>query len=486
MNRNILLVEPPYKTKFPPMGLMKISTYHKTLEDNVYFVKGINHDIPYDRYWDRIYVSTLFTYNWDSTVKTIKFYKSIVRGDASRIFVGGIMATLMARELWEDTGIIPVQGLLCEPGMLGDKNDIIVNDLIPDYSLFDNTEQSYALIDDSYFGYLTRGCVRKCKFCGVPTLEPKFIDYWGIKPYVKQIAELYGEKPHLVLFDNNILASKKLEQIINDLIDLGFEKDGKFAYKNKAGQTIKRLRYVDFNQGTDARLMNKGNIKLLSKIAINPLRIAFDHIKGRDIYESKVRMAADAGIQHLSNYILYNFNDTPEDLWERLNININLNEELNLQIYSFPMKYIPLNNKNRIYINEPNWNWQYIRGVQRILNVTKGSVMSRPDFFYRAFGANAKEFIKILHMPEDLIMHRGKKPGGVEKDWSNKYDNLTNGEKKELLNILLENKSNALLYNTYATIKNSRLKKILGFYIEDNKEDDLKGKQDLPLLEDIN
>ena len=40
MNRDILLIEPNYRNKYPPMGLMKISTYHKMLGDNVRFYKG--------------------------------------------------------------------------------------------------------------------------------------------------------------------------------------------------------------------------------------------------------------------------------------------------------------------------------------------------------------------------------------------------------------------------------------------------------------
>ena len=39
------------------MGLMKISTYHKMLGDEVHFVKGTNPSIDAE-VWDRIYVTT--------------------------------------------------------------------------------------------------------------------------------------------------------------------------------------------------------------------------------------------------------------------------------------------------------------------------------------------------------------------------------------------------------------------------------------------
>ena len=40
MKRNILLIEPNYKNKYPPIGLMKIAAYHRQLGDNVVFFKG--------------------------------------------------------------------------------------------------------------------------------------------------------------------------------------------------------------------------------------------------------------------------------------------------------------------------------------------------------------------------------------------------------------------------------------------------------------
>jgi len=59
-------------------------------------------------------------------------------------------------------------------------------------------------------------------------------------------------------------------------------------YRNKAP----KLRYVDFNQGVDARLITEDKMKLLSEIPINPLRIAFDSLLWKDIYVRAVRLAA--------------------------------------------------------------------------------------------------------------------------------------------------------------------------------------------------
>ena len=59
--KNILLVEPGYPNKYPPLGLMKLASYHgpNGRRDNVVFVKG---DTPgvMDTAWDRVYVNYPF------------------------------------------------------------------------------------------------------------------------------------------------------------------------------------------------------------------------------------------------------------------------------------------------------------------------------------------------------------------------------------------------------------------------------------------
>lgn len=121
-------------------------------------------------------------------------------------------------------------------------------------------------------------------------------------------------------------------------------------YRNKSS----KARYLDFNQGVDGRKINDENMKQLARLAIRPLRIAFDDIKLKNQYCAAVRTAHRHGIKEISNYILFNYKDRPEDLYERLRINIELNKELGIQIFSFPMKYSPIDRTDRDYIGE-NW-----------------------------------------------------------------------------------------------------------------------------------
>ena len=43
MNKNILLVEPAYNNPYPPLGLMKISTWHKRKGDEVHLIEDNPH-----------------------------------------------------------------------------------------------------------------------------------------------------------------------------------------------------------------------------------------------------------------------------------------------------------------------------------------------------------------------------------------------------------------------------------------------------------
>jgi hypothetical protein len=83
--------------------------------------------------------------------------------------------------------------------------------------------------------------------------------------------------------------------------------------------------------------------------------------------------------------LLYNETDKPIELYKRFKINISLCERLNISIYSFPMKYHPINgdySQNRNFIGK-YWNRKYICAIQTILNATKGKIGRGKSFFIK-------------------------------------------------------------------------------------------------------
>ena len=274
--------------------------------------------------------------------------------------------------------------------------------------------------EDAYFTYMTRGCGMNCTFCAVKTLEPTYEPYVSISDSIKRIDKEFGPKRDLLLMDNNVLRSPKFDQIIDEIKALGFEKGATFV-NPKTGKTV--VRHVDFNQGLDAFLLNEHKAQRLGELAIKPARIAFDHIEDEDVYVRAITLCARAGIDHMSNYLLYNGEDftgkghsyhadTPEDLFYRMHLTMelgeNLTEELGrkIAIFSFPMRYIPLDNDQRGFIGA-NWNAKYLRALQCMLIPTQGKGIQGRSFFEADFGKTAEDFVMYLAMPERLLNKRG-------------------------------------------------------------------------------
>ena len=320
-----------------------------------------------------------------------------------------------------------------------------IEELVPNYSILEDIRHYYQYpVEDAYFGYASRGCVRKCRFCGVPTLEGPQREMPPLTQWVSGIKATHGEKKDLVLMDNNVTASARYKDIIAEILDLGFERG---ATLTRLGSRTKMKRRVDFNQGVDARILAKSPMYLqeMAKTCISPLRIAFDHIGVRKTYETAVRMAADNGITSLSNYMLYNFMDTPEDLYQRMRLNINLNERLGIRIWSFPMRYQPVTLKDRSHVG-PRWTRYQLRSFQIMLQATKGIVSGSPEFFARAYGNSVEEFLHLLSLPHGFIFNRSHyEIGGQGADLKSKYLNLrramTEAQQDELLHRLDGNTS---------------------------------------------
>jgi hypothetical protein len=479
-NKRILLIEPDYKNKYPPLGLMKIAQYHGPNGqcDRVTFVKGRDRSIE-ELAWDRIYITTLFSFEYRKISETIDYAIELAQGQTQRIFVGGIAASLMHnRFLDEDRwrGVRFIKGLLDDTPAValqldefdGDfyADDIAgtpIEDLVPDYGILDQIDYRYP-VRDAYFAYASRGCIRKCHFCGVPKLEGNQRDAAPLTESVKKIDELYGEKRDLILMDNNVVASPRFKQIISEIRDLGFVPGAKLKRPN---ERVSAQRRVDFNQGVDARILCKDNMYLreLSSICLSPLRIAFDHFGLKGPYEKAVRYAHEFGLNDLSNYMLYNFHDSPLDLFERMLLNVRLNEELGIRIYSFPMRYQPTDLPDRSHIGS-KWNRYLLRSVQIILQATHGVVSGEPEFYKAAFGSTQCEFEEILSRPHHMIFHRHwyeRHDGRAElNEFCGQLARLSASEKAELQAFLSDR--NPAEYARDIDVIDRRLREIARFY----------------------
>lgn len=446
---NILLLEPGYQNKYPPLGLMKLASYHIDQGDSIRFVKGEDNSVLFQA-WDRVYVTTLFSFEWKRTSQAIDFAIQAAGNQPERVFVGGIAASLMHGEFVKEpkwVGVRFIAGLLdqspAQSLKLSVEEDFGADDMtgqpieqrVPDYSILDDVDYTYP-VHDAYFGYASRGCVRKCHFCGVPKLEGAQKEMPSLFNLVQGVTEKYGPKKDLILMDNNVTASARYKEIIAEIRDLGFTPG---AVLEREGGPVKRR--VDFNQGVDARILAKSSmyLKEMSTICISPLRIAFDHIGVRKVYEASVRMAADNGITSLSNYMLYNFMDTPDDLYARMRLNIALNDELGVRIWSFPMRYQPVTLKTRSHVGK-KWNPYYLRTFQIMLQATRGIVTGNASFFNRAFGKDPEEFKRLLSYPHGFIFHRdyyeyhnGK---GVRDEYEAIRSRMTESQESELISYL--------------------------------------------------
>lgn len=460
--KKILLIEPDYKNSFPPLGLMKIATAHRLQGDDVVFFKGNNPALR-DKKWDAVYITTLFTFEWDKTINTINFYAK----SQATILVGGILATLMPDKVEKTTGIKPIIG-----PYKGDVSAILkaisthsilsplynsvkeygIDALPPDYGIFENCNVPYKdMLDTCYIFRSTQGCNRRCDFCSVNIIHPKFIEKIALEPIVAYIDNNWGMKQNLVLLDDNILQSSSFDSIIDEISGLGFHRGARF---NRC------LRSVDFNQGIDLRLLTCERIQKLATIALKPLRLAFDSIDLAEEYEQKIDWAVTAGFKEISSYILFNYKDTPDDFYDRLHLVCKLNQKKGCRIYSFPMKYVPVSDIDRTFLGE-HWSRRQIRGVQCILNGSHGIVPTKLDYFYKAFGNNAKEFEEIIQMPENYIIKRygDQETRNEMRNWQTLYQQFSREEKLIVADCISGGKGHCS-----PLVKSSKISDFLGHY----------------------
>jgi hypothetical protein len=238
----ILLVEPDFplarKSKnhshFLPSGLLKIGTYHKANGDDVRLVRGLKRPRFNP---DRILITSLFTY-WSKYVhEASEFYHDAY--PQAKIEIGGIYASLMPEHCQKQSPFAKICCGLYEGGE--------AERVEPDYSLLPE-DLDYQIVHTS------RGCTRRCTFCGTWRIEPEFT-------YVDSVVDKI-KKRKLVFYDNNLLANPHVDEILQELAE----------YRTEKGNPLR----CESQSGFDLHLLTEERAKLLKQAHfINP-RIAWD------------------------------------------------------------------------------------------------------------------------------------------------------------------------------------------------------------------
>ena len=295
-----IIVEPPYRRKYPPMALAKIAGHLKQRGVPYQFVRQYGFE-----QCDVAFVTSLFTYDAPHVLATIEAIHSWQPN--ATIIVGGIYATLMTKHIRER----------CPYVLVFSGYSKHLDQLDPVYDHDWHIEEPWEKFS---FVFTTRGCPSRCAYCAVPRIEPGL---W-INPRWK---DLIDEHPYTMISDNNL--SSMPEDHLRAVID----------HLQKTGKR------VVFDNGFDCKFITDEMAGLLAKLRYtrSGMRMAFDRIEEDGVFQQAVERLKKAGVpkSQITAYCLFNFNDRPQDA------NYRMETCKNLGIRPYPQRFAPLNQVDR-------------------------------------------------------------------------------------------------------------------------------------------
>lgn len=238
--------------KHPNLALMQICAYHEAKGDRVSWWLGPE----YNKYYDRIYVSKIFSYS------------QLPEGLPETAIIGGTGIDWKNR-LPEEIAIYP-----------------------PSYSLYPDC--------DYHLGFSMKGCRFSCKFCVVPQKEGK---PWS-NSYISELLRNPNGGNKLMLMDNDFFGGPKWAEAIDEIID----NELKVCFVQ--GLNIRILTKSQAQALSKTKYYN-------SKFKKRSLSFAWDRPtfkKDEKLIFKGIDMLESFGVKpsHLQFFVLIGFNSTPE------------------------------------------------------------------------------------------------------------------------------------------------------------------------------
>lgn len=224
------------------------------------------YDPMFSGHMDKVYVSKVFSFSPD--------FEHFI--DADEVVYGGsgyCISLVDGKEVYDKSKDIDLPAE--------------IEHIYPDYSIYG--------IEDTAYGFLSRGCPRGCHFCHVEAKEGR------ASRKVADLNEFWNGQKNIVLCDPNILACREWKDLLQQLID------------SKA--------WVDINQGLDIRLMTEEKAEMLKQVKIKQWHFAWDRYQDKEKILPKFKMFKDItniNERNLVVYVLCNYDTTIEQDLERI------------------------------------------------------------------------------------------------------------------------------------------------------------------------
>lgn len=197
--------------RYPNLALMKLSAWHKAQGDTVDWWWNFDH-------YDRVYMSKVFDTTYTNDMDDPLNTDELIKGGT-----GYDLNTKLPEE---------------------------AEHIYPDYDLYPQYTH------DKAYGFLSRGCPRRCPFCIVGKKE-------GCQSRkTADLSEWWRGQSEIILMDPNLLACPDRKELLWQLADSGAR--------------------VDINQGLDCRLLNEELVFLLNQIRIKAIHFAWDSMSDSD------------------------------------------------------------------------------------------------------------------------------------------------------------------------------------------------------------
>jgi len=379
-----LIVEPKLKSVAPNIALMKWARWCENKGYEYQYIRGkvIPKITP-----DVIFMSFIFSYYSKNYEDLIDFYLRYCPN--AKIIIGGVFPTLspewfnkpkwMGNPFFQTENRVSLYcGMNPEIEPLAPKYNVEITDEEHlSESDRERREQSRKVI----VLYSSRGCVNKCGYCAVPKLEGDMKSFKSIQ-YILDVAK--KEVPNannVVLYDNNFTAHEYWSDICDELIAYDLPVD------------IHGLHVMDF---TDEMAKKFSQMKWGSQnTGSTPyLRFSFDKMG----YEKYVRRAFEIYSRYdikanFFLYMLFNYNDTPHDVWKRLVIGQELSTLHQKHIMFFPQRFEPFQALEKYKYIGKHWTPELASGMRRLSTWLHGFLTVSPNGnLFKWIGETEKDF----------------------------------------------------------------------------------------------